>query len=242
MWRQPDIEWPMEDTKPKGRPANYASDAMRERRHRLLELARGHVAEVGFEAFSMAEVARRAGVAKRTIYNAFRSKEHFIAAAIAEFSEERSAGQKVRHSEGTPFWALERFIEPTIRAEAIRDYVAAMMALYHAPGVDADVWAAIHAAAVARHRPLIEALAARGDLVDGIDAAEVIDDLARLKYALVHDWCRGWITHAQSRDRQAAALMMVIRGIVRPEAQEPWTDLLARLRRDGLAAILAETA
>ncbi|MCA3254218.1 MAG: TetR/AcrR family transcriptional regulator [Alphaproteobacteria bacterium] len=228
------------DRKPKGRPATYASDAMRERRHRLLELARAHVAEVGFEAFSMAEVARRADVAKRTIYNAFRSKEHFIAAAIAEYSEERSAGQQLRHPPGSPLWALERFIEPTIRAEAIRDYVAAMMALYHAPGVDRDIWAAIHAAAVARHRPVIEALAAQGALVDGVDADEVIDDLARLKYALVHDWCRGWIGHAESRDRQAAALLMLIRGIVRPEAQAPWTALLARLRRDGLTALLAD--
>lgn len=242
MWRDPDNGFPMGETKPRGRPASYASDAMRERRRRLLELARAHVAEVGFEAFSMAEVARRADVAKRTIYNAFRSKEHFIAAAIAEYSEERSAGQTLRHPEGTPLWALERFIEPTLRAEPIRDYVAAMMALYHAPGVDADVWAAIHKAAVARHRPLIEALAARGDLVDGVDAAEVIDDLARLKYALVHDWCRGWISHAESRDRQAAALLMLVRGIVRAEAQAPWTDLLARLRRDGLTVILAEGA
>ena len=67
------------------RPANYQSPAIRERRRRILNEARLMISEKGINDFSMDELGVRAGVAKRTLYNAFNSKELIISTAIQQY-------------------------------------------------------------------------------------------------------------------------------------------------------------
>ncbi len=54
-----------------------------ESRRRILEAARGVFFETGFEAANLDEVARRAGVAKGTIYRYFESKAELYVAVLA---------------------------------------------------------------------------------------------------------------------------------------------------------------
>jgi len=54
------------------------------RRRAILTAAERHFADVGFEAFSMARVARQAGVAKGTLYLYFQTREALLMAVFLE--------------------------------------------------------------------------------------------------------------------------------------------------------------
>src|SRR5438094_204527 len=70
------------------KPQTYSSPAIRARRRRILEETRRMIAEDGLLNFNMNELCKRAGVAKRTLYNAFQTREQLIAIAIAEYFQE----------------------------------------------------------------------------------------------------------------------------------------------------------
>jgi len=60
------------------------NDQKAARRRTILDAAARHFAEVGFEAFSMARVGRRAGVAKGTLYLYFETREELLLALFLE--------------------------------------------------------------------------------------------------------------------------------------------------------------
>src|SRR5438105_2909593 len=57
------------------------------RRAKLIEAVTELVEEVGSQAVQMQDVARRSGVALGTAYRYFRSKDHLLAAAMAEWQQ-----------------------------------------------------------------------------------------------------------------------------------------------------------
>ena len=63
--------------RPRGRPRNTAVDET------ILDAAIGLLVEVGFEGFSMDEVASRAGVGKATIYRRWPNREGLVIHALA---------------------------------------------------------------------------------------------------------------------------------------------------------------
>ena len=78
----------MADLKENGdRPQTYSSPAIIERRRRILEETRKVIAEQGIAALSMNEIGQRAGVAKRTLYNAFQTRERIHEARMQELTK-----------------------------------------------------------------------------------------------------------------------------------------------------------
>ena len=69
------------------------------RKHRIiLDTAIETFTKKGFEAASMDEIAERAGVSKRTIYNHFQSKERLFQEIVARFLAEREKKKPVKYS------------------------------------------------------------------------------------------------------------------------------------------------
>ena len=68
--------------------SRYASDAMAERRARILETARDMLVEEGGK-FTMRDLAKRSGVALATLYNIFGSQDELVAQAVVQVFEER---------------------------------------------------------------------------------------------------------------------------------------------------------
>ena len=64
-----------------------------ERRRRILDVARKLTAEQGYEAVSMRTIAAKSGVAEKTLYNIFVTKDRLIATAAQE--------RRVRNGLGT---------------------------------------------------------------------------------------------------------------------------------------------
>lgn len=66
-------------------PKRYASPSIQERRRRISEAARQLIIEQGPDGFTMAQVAERAGVALKTVYNVVAGKNDLIAQAVGEY-------------------------------------------------------------------------------------------------------------------------------------------------------------
>ena len=64
----------------RGRPCQIAEP---ERRQRLLDAAESVFLELGYSSASMDDIARRAGMSKKTLYRVFETKESLFAAVIA---------------------------------------------------------------------------------------------------------------------------------------------------------------
>ena len=74
-----------------------------ERRAAILLAARGEFCEKGLEAASMAEIARRAGIGKSTIYEYFTSKDQLLQQTCAQLWDEILAEMEEASAPGTPF-------------------------------------------------------------------------------------------------------------------------------------------
>jgi AcrR family transcriptional regulator len=150
------------------------------------------IAEQGISALNMNDIGRRA-VAKRTLYNAFQTRERMIAAAIQEYFEEYISRITFTQPPGSLQHNLERMISVVQRNRRIPNYIRAIMALYFSPDVDEDIWLAMHSIATHHHRAWIETLEAGRQLQPWVAVGTLVDDLVRLEYAMINDWARGRI-------------------------------------------------
>lgn len=191
----PDDNPPAPDTAARGsRRAGYSSPSIIARRHRILDETRRMIGEVGIANLSMDDVAKRADVAKRTLYNAFQSKEHLVASAISQYFEDYTS--KIRYT--TPAnsleWMLEHLVLVAGRNIDIRNYTRALLNVYFSTEVDPEIRKAIYDIVATSHEPWVLSLEAAGQLRPWINAADLIAMLARTRYATAHAWTEGQIT------------------------------------------------
>lgn len=219
------------------RPQTYASPAIIERRRRILEETRQVIAENGITALNMNDIGRRAGVAKRTLYNAFQTRERMIAAAIQEYFEEYVSRITFTQPSGTLQHNLERMISVVQRNRRIPNYIRAIMALYFSPEVDEDIWLAMHSIATRQNRAWIENLAAGKQLQAWVEVDTLVDDLVRLEYAMINDWARGRIPDDAIIVRLITSYLTLILGAVRGAARKEVEAMLKDIAERGVEAL-----
>lgn len=219
------------------RPQTYASPAIIERRRRILEETRQVIAEQGITALNMNDIGRRAGVAKRTLYNAFQTRERMIAAAIQEYFEEYVSRITFTQPSGTLQHNLERMISVVQRNRRIPNYIRAIMALYFSPEVDEDIWLAMHSIATRQNRAWIENLAAGKQLQAWVEVDTLVDDLVRLEYAMINDWARGRIPDDAIIVRLITSYLTLILGAVRGAARKEVEAMLKDIAERGAEAL-----
>jgi AcrR family transcriptional regulator len=219
------------------RPQTYASPAIIERRRRILEETRQVIAEQGITALNMNDIGRRAGVAKRTLYNAFQTRERMIAAAIQEYFEEYVSRITFTQPAGTLQHNLERMISVVQRNRRIPNYIRAIMALYFSPEVDEDIWLAMHSIATQQNRAWIENLAAGKQLQAWVEVDTLVDDLVRLEYAMINDWARGRIPDDAIIVRLITSYLTLILGAVRGAARKEVEAMLKDIAERGAEAL-----
>ncbi|MCX7864283.1 MAG: TetR/AcrR family transcriptional regulator [Novosphingobium sp.] len=173
----------------------YASPSIIARRNRILDETRKMIGEVGIANLSMDDVARRADVAKRTLYNAFQSKEHLIATAISKYFEDYASKIDYSTEEATLERMVERLAIVARRNMKIRNYSRALMNIYFSSDVDPEIRQAIHDIASKSHEPWILELDRSRQLQPWVDAEVLIADLVRVRYAVAHAWAEGLLPH-----------------------------------------------
>lgn len=215
------------------RPQTYASPAMIERRKRILEETRQVIAEQGITALNMNDIGRRAGVAKRTLYNAFQTRERMIAAAIQEYFEEYVSRITFTQPPGSLQHNLERMISVVQRNRRIPNYIRAIMALYFSPEVDEDIWLAMHSIATRQNKAWIENLATAKLLQPWVAVDTLVDDLVRLEYAMINDWARGRIPDEEIIVRLISSYLTLMLGAVRGAARKEIEGMLKDIAERG---------
>jgi len=177
------------------RSAGYSSPSIVARRHRILNETRKMIGEVGIANLSMDDVAKRANVAKRTLYNAFQSKEHLIASAISKYFEDYASQIDYSTEEETLERMIERLAIVARRNMSIRNYTRALMDVYFSSDVDPEIRQAIHDIASKSHEPWVRTLDRKRQLQPWVEADSLVVDLVRLRYATAHAWAEGLIPH-----------------------------------------------
>jgi AcrR family transcriptional regulator len=216
------------------RPTQYASAAILERRKALLKEVLSMIAENGFERFNIRDLSARTSVAKQTIYNIFETRERLLATAISTYFEENDQLIDYR----TPAGTLERMIERSIvagtRAFRIPNYMRALMALYHAPDADPEIWTAIHRVGTYAHETWIHALSNEGLLQPWVDGPSLIDDMARYRYGIIYEWCRGHVASEDLVAREVIGSLSMMRGATRGQGQAAIEEALIDIGHKGL--------
>jgi AcrR family transcriptional regulator len=175
----------------------YSSPLIIARRDRILHETRKMIGKQGIASISMDEVAKRAGVAKRTLYNAFQSKEHMIALAINKYFDDYANTIDYSTKDSTLDWMIERLIIVGKRNLEIKNYSRALLNVYFAADVDPEIRQAIHEIASKSHEAWVHELARRNQLQPWLNADQLTDMLVRYRYATAHAWTEGRIPDDQ---------------------------------------------
>jgi AcrR family transcriptional regulator len=120
------------------------TDRQLQRRARLLEAVIEIVGDVGPGALQMREVAERSGVALGTAYRYFRSREHLLATALAQWQEQltRRVATTAAAADADPAALVSSYVRPALRAFSRNPQMAALMVQMQTSG-DPDVVAAL---------------------------------------------------------------------------------------------------
>lgn len=212
----------------RGRSA-YASPQIKARRHRILVETRKIISEQGLAGVAMEDIATRAGVAKRTIYNAFQSKERLIAAAIQQYFEEYAARLTYETQEATVDWMIERLAVVGRRNLKIRNYTRALMNIYYTHEVDPQIQQAIYNIAAESHEPWIRTMERKRQLQPWIDADELIMSLVAYRYSIAFSWAEGQISEDDFLITLIRGFLTFVAGATRGTARKDIEDRLATL-------------
>ena len=192
------------------------------------------IGEVGITNLSMDDVAKRANVAKRTLYNAFQSKEHLVASAISKYFEDYASKIDYSTQQATLEWMIERLVIVARRNLSIRNYTRALMNIYFSSNVDPEIRQAIHEIASESHEPWILELDRQGHLAPWIDAEDLIAMLVRLRYATAHAWAEGLIPSDQLVHKLLRSFFTLMAGSTVGEARAEIVEVLENLEHNPL--------
>lgn len=214
----------------KSRSSGYASPSIIARRHRILSETRKMIGEVGLNNLAMDDVARRANVAKRTLYNAFQSKEHLVAAAISKYFQDYE--QRIHYTsedETTLDWMIERLVIVGRRNVDIRNYTRALMNIYHSADVNPEIRQAIHDIAARSHEPWIRKLHTNRMLQPWIRVDSLVSMLVRYRYALAQAWTEGEISDDEFVSELLRMFLTFMAGATRGKARKEIVERLMHL-------------
>lgn len=216
-----------------GRTLVYKSASIMERRRRILREARKMIAESGIAAFNVRDLCARAGIAQKTLYNAFGSKEAVVTMAIRQYLADFLGRMSLAHDPESVEGRLERFIKVHSRNIQIRPYTSAIMAVYNAPTAAPGVRRAIRELAEAAIRPFAEAVARRRNLRPGLSVERYIEMSVTTQYAVLTDWSVGEIPDTELAARICEMFLVVLEGATRGVTHREAGAWLQALRSDG---------
>jgi len=198
-----------------GRALIYRSASIYERRRRVLAVARKMIAEHGFSGFNVRELCARAGIAQKTLYNAFGSKENVVAMAIRQYQADFNERVAYQHDPVSVIGRLERAIKVHSRNLEIRPYTTAIMAVYNSPTADRAIRTAIRELAYTGITPWAMALRRRRQFSEGVTMEAYIQLSVTAQYAVLTDWCVGEIEDMDLVDRVCGAALIILLGTTR---------------------------
>jgi AcrR family transcriptional regulator len=216
------------------KPLVYSSDAITARRKRILKEARRLLSEKGFDGFTVRELCKRAGVAQRTLYNAFHSKDRIVALAIREAYED--VNRKTRYSTfpDTLEGIVQRLIAVNTRNFAARNYTRTVTALYFSPNTSGDIIRSLQDMAFLNIRRWLDRVERDGQLAPWVRRDELELIFVNAEYATINDWVRSRISDDDYLRRLVETILIITIGAMRGATQTHAIRILNRIRSTGL--------
>ena len=209
------------------RRTSYSSPRIHERRRKILQEARKLVSEGGMGSFNMDELAARAGVAKRTLYNAFQNKERVLATAVHDYFNVFLDRQQTHAPIGSLQHMIELLSAIARRGQSIKNYNRTLLAIYYSPDIDHEIWQTIHDMGMRLQSPYVMQLKARRQLQPWMTAEKLLDDLVRFRYATGNDWCNGRLSDSEYLPTMLTGLLCILAGATRGAARQEVEAMLA---------------
>lgn len=210
-----------------------SSNAMFERRRRILSVATRMIESEGLEGFNIRALSKKANVAPRTIYNAFGSKEGLMSLAIsrsfARFHERIRYDTAADSIEGV----VERWLTSAVRNLQNRNFPQVVTALYFSPTVHPLVREAIEHLGSSAFRRWLDRIFLERQLDRGVAIPMLARDISNLQFAIIHEWCSGTLADDDLAPRLFESGLIHLSGATRGQARKEIQAYLADLRGGG---------
>jgi AcrR family transcriptional regulator len=212
-----------------GRPTKYKSDSILERRERILRVARKMIAQSGVAELSVRELCARAGIAQKTLYNAFGSKDHVITLAVQQYTQEFNNSVYYKFPRNSLEGQIERMIKVHSRNTQLRSYTTAIMSVYNSSQSDRELRKAARLMSTNSYKPFIDMLNEEKGLQANVTPEHIIAYITTNTYAILTDWCIGEIEDQLLVERVCEGFLMIVaastRGKHKSEAERWLSDL-----------------
>jgi AcrR family transcriptional regulator len=212
-----------------GRPTKYKSDSIMERRERILRVARKMIAQSGVAELSVRELCARAGIAQKTLYNAFGSKDHVITLAVTQYTQEFNNSVYYKFPRETLEGQIERMIKVHSRNTQLRSYTTAIMSVYNSAQSDRELRNAVRLMSTNAYKPFVEMLSEEKGLQTKVTPEHITAYLTTNTYATLTDWCIGDIEDQLLVERVCEGFLMIVaastRGKHKADAEQWLGDL-----------------
>lgn len=209
-----------------------SSEAMFDRRRRILREARRMISESGLEMLNMRDLGRRSDVSTKTIYNAFGSKEMVIALAIYTYFEKFVTHTQFDEDAHTFTGALARQTTSTLRDIDIPNYMRAVIALYFSPTVHPTIHAVLIDLATRSWLGWLKGVEDRRELHPGVVVRELLVDLSNVQYGRIHEWSTGGIDDEVFMRRSLSSVLLLLMGATVGDAHDEIRQAFTAVQSD----------
>lgn len=215
------------------KPLVYSSSAITARRKRILKEARRLLSEKGFDGFTVRELCERAGVAQRTLYNAFHNKDRIVALAIREAYEDVNRRTNYSTFPDTLDGIVQRLITVNTRNFSARNYTKTVTALYFSPNTSGDIIRSLQDMAFLNIRRWLDRVEQDKQLAPWVRRDELELNFVNAEYAIINDWVRGRIADKDYLRRLVETILILAAGAMRGATQAHAIRILKKIRSTG---------
>jgi AcrR family transcriptional regulator len=215
----------------------YDSPIMADRRRRILDEARAIIDDLGIEGFTIRELSRRAGVAQRTLYNQFGSKEDILASAIHDHFAGLLAALPAPPAAADFEGHLQRIDALVDRTVELKRYATAMVGVFFSPTVDPRLYQTLRWISGGGTAVWVPEAVRTGVLqkLSAEDVERLSTLIINTGYANITDWSAGRISAGEMKLRFKLNFLTCIQPLTRAPHQRTIAQLLRRLWQEGRA-------
>jgi len=206
-----------------------------ERKQRILDVARLLIADHGYEAVTMRDLAEKSLVSVPTLYNLFGGKNELLFAAVESYFQELLwGGRRAGTEEGLP--KLLSLIE-TVSRETVRHagYMRALMGFFGGPGASAGLLELVERELTSQLVEALEQMQRQRQLAAWVDPQALSERLRGQLTIVTFEWSQRYLSDAGLRGASLYGAGALLLGLVRGKA----ADQIERLVRKHQSAAVA---
>jgi AcrR family transcriptional regulator len=211
-------------------PRVYRSARQRERGERILEVTRSMLTEAGYHGVTMRDVCERAGVARKTLYDRFGSKDALVLAAVTEVLDAVDLRARKLAGADDGIGAVLAYQRAAFR-QIVRapKYAAAMgHALFQAAPEDALSHVLLRNR-IARNASALAHARARGELAPAVDIDTLAAHLTAQSWGVIMLWMKGLVALDRIETESRRACLMTLVAAATGARREALIQLLGEL-------------